>query len=266
MESHSAKMIGIPVPVDTDLVSAPVVTYGGGPASIKFLTEDERWARVTFEKLDSIRVSRGEYDPYPRDRKPGHPFYWVSEVVPSAWLHERYEYEKSHYGQSYEWTGDVDEMLRDFSHYVFTFHDQFVEVLATGIWFETVDDEIDTEEASATHPLRNLPRPAEPQLLKAHGLACEIWPNTLPIDQLLEDAKLCSQKLLQFAPVLDGSARVSLTLSVRVRRGKAKSRLSPSIGRDLATFDGVAGLEDARPYVEKRLKEVKENRKRLGKG
>jgi len=63
MSNRNPKMIGIPVPVTADLVARPIVTYGDGPASIRFLTQDEEWARVTFEKLDSIRVSRGEYDP-----------------------------------------------------------------------------------------------------------------------------------------------------------------------------------------------------------
>jgi len=28
-----------------------------------------------------------------------------------------------HYGTNYEFCGDVDEMLQDYSHYVFSFHD-----------------------------------------------------------------------------------------------------------------------------------------------
>jgi len=76
-----------------------------------------------------------------------------------SWLLERYEYEKTHYGQAYEFNGDVDEMLRDFSHYVFSFHDQFVEALSAGIWVERFDESSDTEKVSATHPLRVLPRP-----------------------------------------------------------------------------------------------------------
>ena len=132
-------MHGIAVPVLADSVEGPTVAYGAGPASINFVTQDERWGRVTFEKLDSLRVSRGEYEPYPSDWKEGDPVHWVSVVAPSPWLRERYGYEKRHYSQAYEFGGDVDEMLRDFSHYVFSFHDQFVEVLCAGIWFESAD-------------------------------------------------------------------------------------------------------------------------------
>jgi hypothetical protein len=264
-------MRGFRVPVMADAVAGPTVTYGEElPSgreltSIQFLTSDDGWARVTFERLDSIRVSRGEYEPYPSDWKPGDEIHWVYEVAPSSWLLERYEYEKKHYGRAYEFTGDVDEMLRDFTHYVFTFHDQFVEALAAGIWIEMVDVSDATPELSPTHPFRNLPRPKNPDLIEAHGLHCEIWPNTRPIDELLEDAKLCSHKLLQIASVLDGNTNVFWTLAVRVRDGKVRSSLKPSIGKVRATFDGVAGVEDVRPHVESWLQEVKERRKQMGK-
>ncbi len=101
-------MRGIRVPVMADPVAGPTVTYGEElPSgreltSIKFLTDEDGWARVTFEHLDSIRVSRGEYEPYPSDWKPGDELHWVYEVAPSSWLLERYEYEKKHYGRAYE--------------------------------------------------------------------------------------------------------------------------------------------------------------------
>ena len=268
MEDGTPKMVGIPVSISADSVEGPTVTYrellksGGTLTSIKFLTDDEEWARVTFEHLDSIRVSRGEYDPYPRERQPGDPYHWVSEVVPSPWLLERYDYEKRHYGNVYEFNGDVDEMLRDFSHYVFSFHDQFVEALSAGIWLERLDE---SNEVSATHPLRTLPRPTTPDLIEAHGLVCEIWPNTRPMDQLVEDAKLCSQKLLQFVLVVDNIESISWTVAVRNRHGKVRSSLRPSIGPVRATFEGVAGLEQVRPHVESWLQEVRERRKRMGK-
>jgi hypothetical protein len=264
-------MRGIRVPVMADSVAGPTVTYGeelpSGPelTSIKFLTDEDGWARVTFEHLDSIRISRGEYEPYPSNWKPGDELHWVYEVAPSSWLLERYEYEKKHYGRAYEWSGDVDEMLPDFTHYVFRFHDEFVEALCAGIWFEMLDENHDSEELSATHPFRNLPRPNNPELLEAHGLICEVWPNARPVDEILEDAKLCSQKLLQIAPVLDGATKIFWTLAVRVRHGKVQSSLKPSFGKVAATFAGVAGLEQVRPHVESWLQEVKERRKQMGK-
>lgn len=264
-------MVGIPVPLMADPVAGPIVSYdevlesGAVLTSIKFVTMDDGWAHVTFEHLDSISVSRGEYDPYPNDWKPGDQSHWVWEVLQSPWLLERYEYERKHYGQAYEFNGDVNEMLRDFSHYVFRFHDEYVEALCAGIWLERFDGIGDSERVSATHPLRPLPRPTTPELIEAHGLACEIWPNTRQMDQILEGAKLCSQKLFQFALAVDGTQSISWTLAVRDRHGKVRSTLTPSIGSVRASFEGVADLEDVRPHLESWLGEVKERRQRMGK-
>lgn len=260
-------MFPIRFPVPFDEIGWPRIVYEEVLKAINFLSEDIVWARITFHSLDSIRVSRGEYDPYPCDWERNAPVPWVYEVLPSPWLLERYEYEKKHYGDgAYEFSGDVDVMLRDFSHYVFTFKDFFIEALAAGICFETFGEEgFDSLEPSPGHPFMDLPRPTEPDSIKAHGIVCEIWPNTRPLPEILTDAELCAQKLLQFAPVLDGDAWPWYTLAVRVRHGKVKSSLTQSYGRVLATFDGVATLENAVPYIERRLKEISDRRKEMGK-
>jgi hypothetical protein len=124
---------------------------------------------VTFEKLDSIRVSRGEYEPYESSCSDGDPNRWVSTVANSPWLLERYEYEKHHYGNAYEFGGDVSEILRDFSHYVFHFHDQFIEVFSAGIWFETDDEYIGDREPDSDHPHRDLPASSVSDSFGAHA-------------------------------------------------------------------------------------------------
>jgi hypothetical protein len=246
-------------------VDGPIVTYGDGPASINFVTSDERWGRVTFEKLDAIRVSRGEYRPYPDDWKEGDPHHWVSVVERSPWLRERYEYEKLHYGQAYEFTGDVDEMLRDFSHYVFHFHDQFVEALCAGIWFEVAEECIGSREPDSSHPLRDLPPSSDSESFEAYGITCRVRRNPRPIDDIVSDAALCSQKLLQFAADLDGSSSVSFTLALRVREGSVRSYLTSYFGKVEESYDRIATLEDVRPRVEEWLRQVKERRKEMGK-
>jgi len=139
------------------------------------------------------------------------------------------------------------------------------EALAAGIWLERFDESSDSETVSAAHPLRALPRPSTPDLIEAHGLICEIWRNTRSMDQILEDAKLCSQKLLQFVLVVDGISSISWTLAIRVRHGKVRSSLKRSLGSVHATFAGVPGLEDVRPHIESWLREVRERRKHMGK-
>ena len=74
--SHSNKnkqhAHGLVVPLNADSVEAPVIQYGGGLTAINFITDDERWGRVTFEGLDSFKVSRGEYEPYENGLGTGH--------------------------------------------------------------------------------------------------------------------------------------------------------------------------------------------------
>ena len=85
------------------------------------------------------------------------------------------------------------------------------------------------------------------------------------MEELLKDAELCSQKLMQFAAELDGSASVSWTLDLRVRDGVVSSGLKSYFGRAERTMDGVATLESVRPRVEKWLREVHERRRAMGK-
>ncbi len=56
---------GLDVPLKADFVDSPVVQYGGGLTAIHFTTDEGRWGRVTFERLDSIKICRGEYHPFP---------------------------------------------------------------------------------------------------------------------------------------------------------------------------------------------------------
>lgn len=74
------------------LVESPEVTYGPELTSVRFPLEEGGFGRVTFEGLDSIRVSRGEHLPYPEsDDGGGPPWSWVYVVDGSPWLAERQE-------------------------------------------------------------------------------------------------------------------------------------------------------------------------------
>ncbi|MBL8526016.1 MAG: hypothetical protein JNN20_20215 [Betaproteobacteria bacterium] len=266
MSESSDASYGIVVPVEAHSVDSPIVSYGGNiPASINFVTDDDRWGRVTFEKFDSLRVSRGEHDPYPSDRKPDTPFAWVSTVKPSSWLHERYKYEKKFYGEAYEFGGTVEEMLSDYSHYIFNFHDEFVEVLCDGIWFEVGDGCFKDSELAMNHPFRELGWKVGDETFEAAGIVCQVRRNAQPIDALIKGAELCSQKLFQFAAVLDGNASVDWTVTLRVRNGKLTSQLRRNFGKLEKRYEGVVELATVRPRIEKWLREVKERRKSMGK-
>jgi hypothetical protein len=253
----------ISVPLKADSIESPIVRYGGDLAAVHFLLDDGRWGRVTFEKLDALRVCRGEYDPYEHDPDEEDPASWVSVVADSPWLRERFEYERRHYGQAYEFGGDVNEMLRDFSHYVFQFHDQFVEAISPGIWFEVADAFLGDREPGPTHPLRDLP--ASSERFEVQGISCQIRRNPRPMAEILADAALCSQKLLQFAAELDGSANVDWSLTVRVRDGRTQASLRNGLGKEEARYDGVPDLAGVRTRIDAWLREVRQRRTEMGK-
>lgn len=264
MEHENPRGRYFKVPVEADSVAGPTVIYDDGFAAINFVAEDAGWGRVTFEKLDSIRVCRGEHEPYEIESTEELRFLWVAVIENSPWLRERFAYEKKHYGNSYNFNGDVDEMIRDFSHYVFHFHDQFVEALCAGIWFETTDDCSGDRELSSNHLLLDLVPSTASDSFVAHGITCEVRKNPRPMNEILADAALCSQKLLQFGARLGGSFSPAWTLAIRARDGKVKSYLNGPLGNTRVTYERIAGLSEVRPYVEEWLQQVRERRRELG--
>ncbi len=251
------------VPVEADSIESPTVNYGEGHASVGFLTRDERWGRVTFERLDALRVSRGEYEPYETDWKDGKPPGWVQTLEESPWLMSRYEYEKRHYNTSYNFGGDVEEMLREFSHYVFSFHDEFVEAIAAGIWFEEAGECIGNGPLLKDHPLLDIDEQSVVEQFVEHGIRCQVRQNPREIAELVQDARFCSQKLYQFA--LDGTVSVSWTLDIRERGGTLHSYLRNSFGNAERTFDAVPPMSELKPIIAAWLEEVRQRRDEMGK-
>ena len=184
------------VPFDADSVNSPIVHYGEPMTAIHFITEDGRWGRITFERLDSLKVSRGEHEPFLNSPDEPNAFYWVTTISNSAWLRERYEYENRHYGTSYNFSGNVNEMLEYF-HYVFSFHDQFVEAIAAGIWLEVDDAMLGDREMDVPHPLRGLAHVRKVEHFESSGIRCFVRRNPMSTDDVARAAALCSQTVLE---------------------------------------------------------------------
>jgi hypothetical protein len=256
---------GLDAPFNADPVDTPYVRYGQGITSIQFPTDDGQWGRVTFEGLDSIKVSRGEHSPFPSSPSEKSKFYWVTTISNSVWLRERYEYEKKCYGSSYNFGGDVDEMLSEYSHYVFSFHDQFVEVLAAGIWFEASQTMLGDSEIQPNHPLSGLGHIETSEQFEGSGVVCHVRRNPLSNAELEHRARLCSQPLLEIGAELDGSIGTQWTLTRRVLNGVGKTYLRNSFGSCEAFFEDIPELSAVRPVIDKWLAEVRERRKNMGK-
>lgn len=253
------------VPVKADSVASPIVHYGDPMTAIHFITVDGRWGRITFERLESLRVSRGEYAPY--SESPDYPddFHWVTTISNSAWLRERYEYEKRHYGSAYNFSGNVDEMLDEYYHYVFSFHDEFVEVIAAGIWFETDESYLGERDLNVSHPLKGLTHLPPTEHFEGSGIRCIVRQNSMLKDELDRDASLCSQTILEIKADLGGSACPDWTLTRRVRNGIGRSYLRSYFGKVIQAYDGIPTVDDVRIHVDKWLAEVRERRQKINK-
>jgi len=256
---------GVEVPLKADSVDSPIVQFGGGMTAIHFVTDKGHWGRITFERFDSIKICRGEYKPFPLAPGKAVSFHWVTTISNSAWLQERYEYEKKHYGSAYNFGGNVDEMLTDFSHYIFSFHDEFVEVIAAGIWFESADGMLGNRDPDPDHPLRGLAHIEPSEKFEKSGITCQVRRNPLSADELERRASLCSQTILEVAAELDGRVGTDWSLALRVRNGIRKIYLRNYFGNQVATFDDMPDLSVIRPPIDKRLGEVAERRRAMGK-
>jgi hypothetical protein len=255
---------GIIIPVVADFVLSPDVFYGEDLSGIYFQTADEQYGRITFENLDALKICRGENLPFTDNREDGQEYSWVYKIEKSKWLKERFDYENENYGTSFDFGGNVSEMLTDFSHYVFKFHDQFVEVIAEGFWFEQDKTSLFKRELQVGHPFLNLPE-CNAEKYVSHNLTCQVRTNSKPQDKLVSDAKFCSQKLIEFALELDGKASVNNSLILSYRNGKLISSLRGFFGKQIVAFDGIAKFDDTKPYIDKYMNEVYERRKAMGK-
>lgn len=251
------------IPIIADSVLSPDVYYGE-ITGIYFQTHDGQFGRITFENLDALKICRGEIMPYNYKWGTNEHSIWIFIIENSKWQKERYIYEKKNYGKSYEFGGNVDEMLTDFKHYLFSFHDQFIEVIARGFWFEKAEINLFRKPLQEGHPFLNL-SDIDVEKFVAYSLTCQIRRNDKTDDELIYNAKFCSQKLIEFALELDGRASVNNSLILSYRNGKLISSLRDYFGRQIVEFGGLAKLSEVKPYIEKYIREVYERRRAKGK-
>ena len=170
-------------------------------------------------------------------------------VQDSPWLRERYDYEKKHYASAYGLGvgSSVEEMLTDFDHYLLKFHDEFVEVIAGGIWFELSDVPLAPGAWQPDHPRLGLGPEHVAESFTYKGVACEVRRSPHPLPVLREKALLCAQPMLAFALKLDGDmAWVAFTLTLREHRGRTTCVWRDSLGAEKRRFDGVPSPEELR--------------------
>lgn len=254
----------IKIPVIADSVLSPDVYYGNNLTGIYFYTQDKNFGRITFSNLDAIRVCRGEMIPYEYDWSLHERGVWIFKIENSNWLSERYTYENIHYGDYYEFGGNVNNMLTDFNHYLFSFHDQYVEVIAKGFWFEKDNVPLFKKPLQANHPFLNLPS-IEVVKFTSHNLTCQVIKSIKSNEEIIANAAYCPQKLMQFTLEIEDKASINHTLTLQYRTEKLISRLTGDFKRGVIEFNGIATFEDVKPYIEEHMLEIYLRRKKMGK-
>jgi len=222
--------------------------------------ENKKYGRFTFEKLDSIRVSRGEYLPY--EIQNSNKWNIAFKINNSKWLNERYEYEKRHYGESYEFNGNVEEIRIDYKHLLFFFGEIFIETICRGFWYEESEKEHSQSELSENHPFRKLP---EKNAIEINHVDLKgfIYQNSLPKDQLVRQAKYCSQKQFCFGVEPHPYKSITHTVLLMNRNGKMSSSLRGYFGAEIKGFNKIIELEDLIPMMKKNMEEISERRRKM---
>jgi hypothetical protein len=262
---------GMPVPVNPESPSSPRLTWGAGALGdlVSYVTSANEHVRVTFDRLDAIKICRGEYLPFPAgepiqfDDSSGSGYSGLYIIENSRWLRERYAYESRYYQN---WT--VDEMLTEHDHYLLASHDEFIEAIAAGIWFERSEQQLASDVVPSDHPLVPLPESTVSERFVVDDITCQVRSNPKPIEEILWGARYCAQPLFDFHLELGGPSPrlVSLIwhrLVARERRQEVRSTLRHH-GQPIATWPGIPTLSEAKSLLEPEIRAVRERRREMG--
>lgn len=240
----------IQIPVIADYVLSPIVIYREEFTSINFETEDEEFGRITIQNMDAIKICRGELPPYDDATEIDDYIVgtWVYKVENSEWLEERYQYEKEYYEQSYEWGNSVEEMLTDYSHYFFRFHDEFVEVIAKGFWFEQGKESFVGKPLFKNHPFLAIENGFSDELIVSDKKYF-FKDNSLGVKTLEKQAQFCQQKLIEVWLSLPKDDFIEGSLRIKNTNGKTISFYQPTFGKAVFIKEGLATIEDLKNYL-----------------
>ncbi|MCS4297122.1 MULTISPECIES: hypothetical protein [Acinetobacter] len=248
MESVKA----IIIPVIADSVLSPDIYYGNDITGIYFSTHDDQFGRITFDKFDAIKICRGEMMPYKYEWGTDESGTWVFRIENSKWLEERFNYEKENYGLSYGFGENVNEMLIDFKHYLFSFHDQFIEVIARGFWFEKSEESLFKQPLQSEHPFSKLPE-INSTIFKNEKIKYKVIFNPIPLEQLINNSQFCQQVLLEVSTEFRGEYSIEYTLFLMQRQGKLISVLRSFYGKSIFEKNGIACIDDIKLLIEKEI-------------
>ncbi len=156
-------------------------------------------------------------------------------------------------------------MLTDFDHYLLQFHDEFVEVIAGGIWFELGDVPQAAGGWQPGHPKLGLGPEHVAESFAYKGVSCELRHSPHPLRALRQRALLCAQPVLASTLRLDGAvARAAFTLTIRERRGHTTCIWRNQLGAEMRRFDRIPSDDELRSGFTAYLDDVVARRQRRG--
>ncbi len=145
-------------------------------------------------------------------------------------------------------------------HYLFSFHDEFIEVIAKGFWFEKDANTLFKRELTDGHPFLPLPQTIV-KILEVEGIKYKVIFNPTSIDEIIQNIRFCQQTLIEFAIEFEEKFSINMSLMLMQRQGKLISVLRQFFGTTEFEKEGIATFEDVRPFIEKHIKEIVERRR-----
>ena len=155
-------------------------------------------------------------------------------------------------------------MLSDFKHYVFKFHDEFIEVLAKGFWFEKSEKSLKNKPLQETHPYLPLNRNIKEEF-NYEGVNYIVIKTQIDTKTLSENAFYYEQKLVEIHLELDQKYSLYKTLYLQRRSNKLISTLNSSFAKEKVIREGIATFEEIKELIEESIREIIQRRKNMNK-
>ena len=161
------------------------------------------------------------------------------------------------YKKDYVFDSSINKMRTDCRHFLLTFHDVFIEVIASGLWLETSNESFEGKALSENHPFNTLNKDNVCDIIGYLGTDCEIRRNNTSFDSLSRLAKWCSQTLYEFH-LLPGDERdiPMYSLKVKFRSQKVVYIFTNNLNREILVSDQLPSMQDLQEIVIEDLKEI----------
>jgi len=143
---------------------------------------------------------------------------------------------------------------------LFKFHDEFIEVLAKGFWFEKSEKSLKNKPLQESHPCLPLTRNIK-EVFNVEGVNYFILKTQIDTKTLSENAFFYEQKLVEIHLELDKKYSLYKTLYLQRRNNKLISVLKGSYTKEKVLREGIATFEEIKELIEESIHEIIQRRR-----